>query len=228
MKIIERSMIMPQFAKKYETPKGSSPIRNYLLFLPKGYDEEPNRKWPLILFLHGIGQRGDDPEVLKVHGIPRIVEENPDFQFVAVSPQCPEDTEWVFQTDALNEFIDYILASYNVNPEMVYLTGLSMGGHGVWKLAIAHADKFAAIAPICGHKCLEGIENIKHMPIWLFHGAKDPVIKIEESYEMVDALKKLGSNIRFTVYPDAEHDCWTETYNNPELYQWFLKYKKHK
>src|SRR3954469_24984435 len=125
------------------------PVRlNYLLFLPEGYSNDSDKKWPLMLFLHGAGERGSDVNKVKVHGPPRIVEKRKDFPFIVVSPQCPADSWW--RTFELNALLDEIQSQYKVDPDRVYLTGLSMGGFGTWELATQYPQRFAAIAPICG------------------------------------------------------------------------------
>lgn len=197
---------------------------DYLLYLPKDYETDPTKKWPLILFLHGAGERGEDLEKVKVHGIPRIVEEGQDFPFIAVSPQCPTFSWWSGELDALNALLDEVISNYVVDTNRIYLTGLSMGGYGTWALATAHPQKFAAIVPICGGGIPAKAELIKDVPTWVFHGAKDSVVPIEESKAMVEALKACGGDVRFTIYPEADHDSWTETYNNPELYEWLLEH----
>ena len=101
-----------------------------------------------------------------------------------------------------------------------------MGGYGTWELAVLYPDKFAAIAPICGGGDPSQAEKIKHLPTWVFHGAKDPVVLLEKSEEMVNALEKVEGNVKFTVYSESTHDSWTETYNNDKLYEWFLRHKK--
>ncbi|MGQ9631523.1 MAG: prolyl oligopeptidase family serine peptidase [bacterium] len=202
---------------------------NYLLFLPKGYGTNPRRRWPLILFLHGAGERGDDLELVKKHGIPKIVEEWEDFPFIAVSPQCPKESWWTSEVEALNALLDEIVKTYAVDTDRVYLTGLSMGGYGTWHLAMRYPERFAAIAPICGGGVYpEKVRVLKDVPVWAFHGAKDTVVPLERSEEMVNALKACGGDVRFTVYPDAEHDSWTETYNNPRLYKWFLRHTRRR
>jgi predicted peptidase len=113
-----------------------------------------------------------------------------------------------------------------VDPDRVYLTGLSMGGYGTWSLAAAHPERFAAIVPICGGGNPADAAKLASLPVWVFHGAKDPTVPLERSKEMVEAIKSAGGNPRFTIYPEAGHDSWTETYNNPELYQWLLEQKK--
>jgi len=199
---------------------------NYLLFLPKSYGENPQQKWPLILFLHGAGERGDDIELVKVHGIPKIVEQKEDFPFIAVSPQCPKFSWWTAEIEALNALLDEILETYAVDENRVYLTGLSMGGYGTWHLAMMYPERFAAIAPICGGGDPERASVLKNVPAWVFHGGKDTVVSPEESEKMVDALKTLSGDVQFTLYPEVGHDSWTETYDNPELYEWFLKHKR--
>ena len=195
---------------------------DYLLFRPAGY-EQSQKKWPLMLFLHGAGESGRDLAKVKTHGPPKLVETKPDFPFILVSPQSP-GRGW--NPDVLNALLDDLVRTYRVDPDRVYLTGLSMGGFGTWELAAAHPEKFAAIAPICGGGNPQNAKKLARLPIWVFHGAKDPVVPVRRSQEMVDALKAAGANVKFTVYPEAHHDSWTETYANPEFYQWLLEQKR--
>jgi predicted peptidase len=197
---------------------------DYLLFLPQGY-EHSNKKWPLMLFLHGAGESGHDLSKVKTHGPAKIVETKPDFPFILVSPQSP-GRGW--NPDVLNALLDDVIRQYRVDKDRVYLTGLSMGGFGTWDLAAAHPEKFAAIAPICGGGSPQNAKKLAHLPIWVFHGAKDPTVPIERSREMVEAVKAAGGNVKFTVYPEAQHDSWTETYNNPDFYTWLLEQKRGK
>lgn len=194
----------------------------YLLFLPEGY-EQGDKKWPLILFLHGAGESGDNLSKVKLHGPPKIVESKPDFPFIVVSPQSP-GRGW--NVDALKGLLDEVMHDYRVDSDRVYLTGLSMGGFGTWSLAAAHPECFAAIAPICGGGNPGDAAKLKSLPIWVFHGAKDNAVPLDRSQQMVDALKEAGSDVKFTIYPDAGHDSWTETYNNPKLYEWLLEHKR--
>jgi predicted peptidase len=197
----------------------------YLLFLPTGYDPESGQRWPLMLFLHGAGERGDDLEQVKNWGVPSMVDQWPDFPFILVSPQCPAGEYW--DVDALNTLLDELEERFAVDPDRIYLTGLSMGGFGTFALGLKHPERFAALAPICG-----GGERLwvrpEHagLPIWVFHGAKDTVVPISRSESMVDALRAVGADVRFTVYPEAEHNSWSETYANRELYDWFLQHKR--
>ncbi len=193
---------------------------NYLLYLPEEYDES-DLELPLVLFLHGAGERGTDLEKVKVHGLPRLINEGKEFPFIVVSPQCPENMFW--NIDILFALLDEIEENYRVDKNRIYVTGLSMGGNGTWSIALAQPDRFAAIAPVCGWSVPSVACTIKDMPIWVFHGAKDNVVPISSSEVMVKKLKSCSSNVKFTVYPEANHDSWTETYNNEELYKWFLE-----
>lgn len=214
-----------QQSKAFEKTITQTLSCKYFLFLPEGYGEK-DKRWPLILFLHGAGERGDDLNKVKVHGPPKIVEKRKDFPFIVVSPQCPAGVWWNDKLDVLINLLDEIVAQYNVDTERVYLTGLSMGGYGTWALASRYPDRFAAAAPICGGGMRIMAFGLKDVPIWAFHGGKDPVVPVEESQEMVAAVKARGGNAKLTVYPEANHDSWTETYNNQELYDWFLKHRK--
>lgn len=199
---------------------------NYLLYLPDEYEEEPTVKWPLLLFLHGAGERGNDIELVKRHGPPQLVENGENLPFVIVSPQCPEESFWEIERDAIIALLDAVCETYRIDECRIYATGLSMGGFGTWNLAADYPNKFAAIAPICGGGNLQQAVQLTHTPIWAFHGEQDDIIPVEKSSEMVDAVTTAGGNAKLTKYPKANHDSWTETYQNPELYQWLLSHSK--
>jgi len=197
----------------------------YLLFLPEGYGKG-EQKWPLMMFLHGAGERGSDLNLVKKHGPPKIVESRKDFPFIVVSPQCPADDWWTEKTEVLIHLLDEIEGWYKVDTERVYLTGLSMGGYGTWALASEHPERFAAVVPICGGGKRFMAWRLKDVPVWAFHGGKDNVVPVKESEDMVEAVKGRGGDAKLTVYPEAGHDSWTATYDNPELYDWLLKHRK--
>ena len=200
----------------------------YLLYTPGQYTENTERLWPLILFLHGAGERGSDLEMVKKHGIPKIAEARDDLPFIAVSPQCPEGTTWSEEMLALEALLDKVQEAYAVDPKRVYLTGLSMGGFGSWHLGALRPERFAAVVPICGggdwfFRRIQRVCTLAPVPVWAFHGAKDPVVPVERSVEMVEALRACGGNARLTIYPDADHDAWTRTYEDESLYDWLLQ-----
>jgi predicted peptidase len=197
---------------------------NYLVFLPEDYGKDPAKKWPLMIFLHGSGERGNDVNMVKAHGPPKIVETQKDFPFILVSPQCPAGTGW--HVPELNQLLDHIMAGYSVDADRVYATGLSMGGFATWDWATQSPDRFAAIAPMSGGGNATNAHRIAKLPIWVFHGEADPVVPIAKSQEMVDALKKLGADVQFTHYPGVGHDCWSLAYGNPELYTWMLSHHR--
>jgi predicted peptidase len=194
----------------------------YLVSLPEKY-EDSTEKYPLLIFLHGSGETGKDLHQVLKHGPPKLAEEGKAFPFIVVSPQT---TVRYWNPDYLNALLDELVSTYRVDPDRIYLTGLSMGGYGTWSWAAAHPERFAAIVPICGGGNPENADRLKDLPIWVFHGAKDKDVKLEKSEEMVKAIKEAGGDPKFTVYPEAEHDSWTETYNNPELYTWLLSHKR--
>lgn len=195
-----------------------------LVYTPKSISEE-KKLWPLIVFLHGSGERGNDPNKIKIHSLPKVIDANERFPFIVVSPQCKEGQRW--DTDALNALLDDVITKLPVDTNRIYLTGISMGGFGVWSFAIAYPERFAAIAPVCGWGRLQDVEKLRDKPIWVFHGAKDNVVPISESEKMVLFLQKFGNTkVKFTVYPEANHNAWDATYANPELYDWFLQHSK--
>jgi predicted peptidase len=197
---------------------------DYLLYLPKDYDTQES--WPLLLFLHGSGERGDDLELVKKHGPPKLIADGKGFPFIVVSPQCPKDRRW--EPIELVALLDDLSEKYKVDEDRIYITGLSMGGFGTWRLAAYASERIAAIAPICGGGEKYWVERFADLPVWAFHGAKDTAVPPERSQLMIDELEKYGGNPKLTIYPEAEHDSWTETYNNPEFYEWLLAQKRGK
>ena len=196
----------------------------FLLYLPEGFNAA-RKRWPLMMFLHGSGERGSDLERVKVNGPPKFLGRQKDFQFIVVSPQLPENDSW--SSDVLNALLDELIERLPIDTDQVYLTGLSLGGFATWDFACDFPERFAAIAPICGRGDEDRACLLRNVPVWAFHGAKDPVVPLRDEEEMVNALKACGGDVKFTIYPDAGHDAWTETYANPELYKWFLGHRRH-
>ena len=200
----------------------SATIR-YVVDTPEGYDEAADEQYPLVLFLHGAGERGDDLSRVKVHGPHSYVKEH-SVPVILVSPQCDGRSWW--DADALLALVDHLQETYPVDRSRIYVTGLSMGGFGTWAMIQKDPERFAAAVPICGGGAPEEVDGIKDLPIWVFHGDNDAVVPESMSQEMVEALQAAGSDVKYTVYPDTGHDSWTETYNDPEVYEWLLAQRK--
>ena len=141
-----------------------------------------------------------------------------------IAPQCPTGRWW--DTVAVKDLIDQTVASQPLDPKRIYITGISMGGFATWNLLKEHPDLMAAAVPICGAGDPVTVSRFKSVPIWAFHGDKDEAVPVQRSIDMVEALKKVDGNIRFTLYEGVTHDSWTRTYANPELYKWLLEQKK--
>ena len=225
-------LIAPLFAQEQkivtlpeETAKKLTRMnKEYILDLPKAYDGK--KELPLIIFLHGSGERGIDIKKVGVHGIPKIAKKTEGFEFIGVSPQCLRQKKARWLTEDLDILLDHILKTYKIDKKRIYLTGLSMGGYGTWAWAAKRPNVFAAAVPICGGGNPADASKYDKLPIWVFHGDKDTAVKIEKSQVMVDAIKKSGGNVKFTIYPGVGHDSWTKTYDNPELYKWLLSHTK--
>jgi predicted peptidase len=213
-----------QVEQELKTRNGKS--ISYLLYLPKGYDSK-DAKWPLLLFLHGRGESDGPLSIVKKWGPPRLIEHGANPPYIVVSPQCPRAPEsWPLpsQQALLLALLDHIGKTYKVDADRVYLTGLSMGGYGSWRLAADHPERFAAVVPICGAGKPEDADKLKNLPIWVWHGTEDPAVPFQRSVEMVDAIKKAGGiNIRFTTLEGIGHNSWEAAYATPELYQWLDK-----
>ncbi len=195
--------------------------RRYVVYVPRGYD--PARKWPLVVFLHGAGERGDDGLLQTEVGIGRAIRRWPDrFPCLVVMPQCPTGVWWDGAEDDIDVSLDQTCREYNIDEDRVYLTGLSMGGFGTWIYGALHRDRFAALRPIGGGGDGDDAPALAGIPVWAFHGAQDTVVPIEESRKMVEALRAAGGDVRFTEYPDADHNSWDPAYSDPESIRWLL------
>jgi predicted peptidase len=203
----------------------------YLLYQPENTLSNPGETYPLLVFLHGMGERGSDLCSIRVHGLPKVIEKGGSFPFYVASPQCPQSTVWGAITPAIHALIEDICQNYPVDTDGIWITGLSMGGFGTWQMLVDYPDTFAAAAPICGglmdaHYQPSILKKIVNIPIWNFHGDADPVVNVEHSDYLVEKLRELGGKIRYTRYPGVDHDSWTETYDNPVLYQWLMSKKR--
>jgi len=214
----------------------------YRLIKPQGY--QPGRKYPVILFLHGAGERGNDNTVTLKHAAKEFLDPARRAKYPAyvIIPQCPTDKKWSEvdwskesselpekasdSMQSIKELLDDMIENAGVDRYRIYITGLSMGGYGTWDAIARYPDFFAAAAPICGGGDPKTVARFQSLPIWCFHGAKDSIVKVGRSREMVEALKAAGATVKYTEYPDAEHDSWTATYANPELYEWLFAQRR--
>lgn len=227
----------PVFEKKvYADAQGHK--LPYRLLKPEPID--PAAKYPLVLFLHGAGERGADNEKQLKHGAREFAkaENRKKYPCFVIAPQCPENDRWAdWSAKSLPpeplppmrlviELLKQAQAEHPIEPRRVYVTGLSMGGFGTFDLIERHPDWFAAAAPICGGGDVSAAERIAKIPMWVFHGAKDKVVPVKLSQTMVEALKKAGGNPKYTEYPDAGHDSWTATYKDRELFAWLFAQKR--
>lgn len=188
--------------------------------------EKTTKKLPLIIQLHGAGERGngkDELERVDVHGFSKYLK-NAEHNCIVIMPQCPENTFWAARVESIVKFIEQLIDEYNVDNDRVYLTGLSMGGYGTWFTAMARPDLFAAIAPVCGGGMAWNAGVLK-MPVWAFHGSADSIVSVTQSDEMVSKLKELGADVTYTRIDGEGHGVWEKTYDQ-ELIEWLLSHKR--
>jgi len=205
--------------------KGGKTTIHYWLALPPESEKKPDAGWPVIFFMHGAGERGDNLDLVKKHGPPKLVGHTKELnKFVVVSPQCPTGRMW--DIVALKGLIDETVKAQGVDKDRVIITGLSMGGFATWDLLAAHPDLAAAAVPICGRGDPSKAASFKDVPIRCFHGAKDTAVPQKNSDDMIEALKKAGGKPEYTVYPDVGHDSWTAAYGDAKLFQWMLEQKR--
>ena len=200
---------------------------NYLLHLPPGYGDDLDRRWPLVLFMHGAGERGDDLQQVTLYGLPHELQgPRAELPAIVVMPQCPAGVRWIMLRDELSALLDHIEATERVDTDRIYLTGISMGGRSVWALAAYRPDRFAALVPVCAEGEPDAVSKHLHIPTWIFHGAKDEVIPLERSEAMYYALQARGGKMQFTIFHDTGHDVWEQVYQLDELYDWLLAQKR--
>lgn len=199
---------------------------DYLLYAPS--EPPAGARAPLVVFLHGIGERGHDLSLVKRHGLPRLLEQGARFPFWLLAPQCPPDKRWTELLDALDRVLDEVLKAQPVDPERVYLTGLSLGGEGAWWWASERPERFAALAVVCGRSRPEAADRLSTLPIWVFHGEQDAVVPFEESTRMVSALETCGVKPQFTRYAELAHNAWDAAYGERALYAWLLAQRRSK
>ena len=195
----------------------------YRISFPKNFDKKKNQLWPIIIYLHGAGERGSNLGKLDNYGLFPYIKSVENFPFVVFAPLCPENEVWDFQYKNIMSCLDHISDDYKIDSKKVYLTGMSMGGQATWNFAIYEPTKYAAIAPVCGciaspNTCLK----LNKTPIWTFHGKKDESIPFSESERLVNILKPINKELNFTIYENNGHEVCSLAYENTELYKWLL------
>ena len=203
-------------------PGRATPLRAWL-HLPRGYGDGTGSR-PLVVFLHGSGERGDDLDRVKVHGPPKHAAAGRDYPFILCSPQLEADADWHLPT--LHALLGALRAAWRVDSRRITATGLSRGGHGVWRWAAAYPDDLAAIAPVCGYADPAAVCRARHVPVRAYHGDADTVVPLAEQQACVDALRACGGNVTFTIYPGVGHDAWTPAYDDPALVPWLMAQRR--
>jgi len=227
--------------KKEVFDSGSSKLP-YRFMVPEKIEKD--NQYPLVIFLHGAGERGTDNDIQLVHGVKDFAkpQSRKSYPCFLIAPQCPLDKKWVdvdwsatsHQTpikpsepmEALIKLIDSLCSGQPIDKRRIYVTGLSMGGYGAWDLISRKPDIFAAAVPVCGGGDEKEAKKISGIPIWVFHGAKDTVVKPARSGNMVDALKKAGGSPKYTLYPEVGHNSWVNAYSDAEMLKWLFTQKK--
>lgn len=211
-------------AGKFEGPIVKRASLQYLVSVPEDYETSRGKRYPLLVFLHGSGERGTNLELLKVHGPLKLATAGKKFPFIVVAPQCPERRNW--DADELVGLLNDLEKKFRVDRSREYLTGISMGGYGTWALVAAQPKRFAAIAPVCGGGDPKLAATFAQVPTWVVHGDKDPAVPFAQSVAMVDAMKAAGGSPIFTQVVGGTHDVWTEFYLKDEFYEWLLKFRR--
>jgi predicted peptidase len=202
----------------------------YLMFVPRGYSTDTEQKWPVVIFLHGSGERGTDIELVKKNGPPKIIAAHPGSPFFLISPQLEigdDGSRW--DTGKLDALLKDLRRSYRIDSTRIYLTGLSLGGFATWDWALKRPDLFAAIVPVAANTenksepCL-----LKDMPIWAFHGDQDDVVDPLQGFAIVKAVDACKGSVRpkMTIYPQTTHGSWEPAYDDPALWRWLLEQRR--
>ena len=208
-------------AKRLDTVFSKAVTLNYLHYEPA----EATGPAPLVLFLHGSGERGSDLDAVKREGVPRLLAEGRGFPFAVVAPQCPDGLRWIDLLDDLGVLLDAVVTD-EVDPDRVYLVGMSMGAQGAWNLAATAKERFAALVCVSGFAAPWRARDLTGLPIWAFHGEADRAVPFAESEMMVAWLEREGADVTFTRLPGVDHDAWTPAFAMPELYSWLLEQRR--
>jgi predicted peptidase len=227
----KRGGITPHDHSKSHVPQrvAEGAHMKYQLFLPHHYEDprSADKLYPLILFLHGAGRRGDDFRQLDNYGPVWFAEGRPDFPYMVVTPQCPADSRWHLEYDTVTGLLDSVNADFRVDRERVYVGGFSMGGSGTWYFAARAPERFAAAFPMSGSTDPDKAIELKNVPIWAFHSEDDDLVPVTRTKDMVQALTDIGGNVRTTYYSGLKHSLKVldVTFNDGELFTWLRNHK---
>ena len=206
--------------ERFKAPSGTE--MPYLLFEPAAALMLPDQKRPLVVFLHGSGERGDDLDLVKKHGPPSRFMRDDGLPFVLLAPQCPAGIWW--NAEDVISLIETVIKEHDIDPDRVHLTGLSMGGFATWDILERKPDLLASAVPICAGGDPKTVERFKHIPIWTFHGTADDMVAVDRTREMDKALRAAKArDFHATYYEGVGHDSWTQTYANPAVYAWMMQ-----
>lgn len=206
------------------TPDGDAAIE-YLMYLPADYNQQADKQWPLVLFLHGRGESFGPLSIVAKWGPPKFAQRDDKLPFILVSPQCPKEGFWndKQRQTALDKLLKHVESKYRVNQRKISVTGLSMGGYGAWQLAVNFPRRFSCIVPICGAGNVADAKKLVDTPVWAFHGTNDEVVPLDQTSNMVEAIKSAGGRkIRFTTLEHVGHNSWSSAYALPDLFNWML------
>lgn len=225
--------------RSYSDAKG-----NKLLYRMLAPEKTGDAKVPLVIFLHGAGERGNDNNAQLVHGVKEFVKNREKYPCYLIAPQCPRNQFWANVNwsskahDLANtpaepmrltlELVDSLMKELPIDPDRVYITGLSMGGYGTWDALARRPDFFAAAVPVCGGADTKTAEKIKHVPVWVFHGDEDRAVPVSRSRDIVEALKKAGGQPKYSEYKGVGHNSWDKAYADQEMFAWLFAQKRGK
>lgn len=231
--VLQGQAALPADGARFSQKVTTTVSIGYLVSLPDGYDTDRGRRWPVVFFLHGAGERGDDLEKNRVHGPFKELAKGRKIPAIVIAPQCPTGDWWASEKmlSVLKGLFDNVERSYRVDRKRQYLTGLSMGGFGTWALGQRYPKRFAALAPICGAAIappsdVSKVAVLKDEPIWTVHGDADPTVPVQGTRDLVAALRSAGSRVRYDEIPGGGHDVWTQTYSQDAFWEWLLAQKR--
>lgn len=216
---------MVQYLK--ESFNGEEKSLGYILTTPTGFAK--NESLPLIVFLHGAGERGDDLEVIKANAIPKLFSVDQNYggvRAITLSPQCPQERTWYDFKWEVIALIKQIAEEYNVDKDRISLCGISMGGFGTWEIALQVPEMFSAIAPICGGGMNWRAWYVRNLPIRVYHGRLDDIVPLSQSEAMVNSIRVQGGSVEFTIYDDLGHCCWDRAFEQTDLIPWLVSQKR--